>query len=103
VKELFKMEKHLSPRLAWMKNHRIRTHEWKQVEGDHNTFSHLGFGRWVAYVGKMPDLEGEGNYCHGDTEDEAVVNLARANGWKNWNEEAATKSSLNSKLEGGAK
>lgn len=93
---LFDTPIQLSPRLAWLKNHNVRTHEWKNDPSDRRTFSHLGFGNWVAYVGRFPGHEDEGCYAEGSTEDEALVNLAKGMKWKLWNEESATNKPLNS-------
>lgn len=97
MSELFEVPEQLSPRLAWFKNHNVKTHEWRNDPSDERTFSHLGFGRWVAYVGKFPNHEDEGCYAEGATEDEALVNLARGMNWKLWNEEKAARKPLNSR------
>jgi hypothetical protein len=96
MSDLFKAPKQLSPRLLWFKNHNVKTHEWLNDPKDERTFSHLGFGNWVAYVGRMPNHEDEGIYAEGATEDEALVNLARGMKWKLWNEELAATKPLNS-------
>jgi hypothetical protein len=106
LQELFKMNTpdlfpigslQLSPRLQWFKNHNVKTHEFTSTSGDEHSFSHLGFGRWVAFVGRMPNSEDEGIYAEGDTEDQAIVNLAIGMRWKLWNEEAAATKPLNAK------
>ena len=86
-----------SPRLRWMKNHRVKTHEFTNDPSDERTLNHLGFSRWVAHVGRMPAHEDEGVYALGSTEDLALVSLAQGMGWRLWNEETAIKVPLNSK------
>lgn len=85
--ELFDIPASLSPRLAWLKNHNVRTHEFISDPGDMRTFNHLGFGRWIAYVGRSvpPHEDSDRLWSNGDTEDEALVNLAVGMKWKLWN------------------
>lgn len=97
MNDLFKVPETLSPRLKWFKNHKVRTHEFIEDPSDPKTFNHCGFGRWLAYVGRMPNNEDEGTWSVGDTEDAALVRLSKMMGWKLWNEEAAATKPLNSK------
>lgn len=96
---LLNVEQQLSTRLAWMQNHCVRTHEFTSTPGDDRTFNHLGFGRWIAFVGKSipPHEDSYRSWSNGDTEDEAIVNLAKSMGWKLWNEETGAAKPLNSK------
>lgn len=95
--DLFQIRPQLSPRLAWMKNHNVRLHEFTSDPDDVSTFNHCGFGRWLAFVGKMPRSENDGTWACADTEDAALVGIAKLNGWLLWNEEAATAKPLNRK------
>lgn len=79
---LLEVQPCLSPRLAWLKKHNVFTERL----GNQN---HLNFSEWVAYVGKMPATEDEGVWGSGDTEDAAIVSIAKCCGWKLWNEEEA--------------
>lgn len=87
----------LSPRLLWFANHRVKTHEFVEDPDRPETFNHCGFGRWLAYVGRMPNNEDDGIWAVGDTEDEALVRLAKGMGWRLWNEELAATRPLNAK------
>lgn len=97
--DLFQIEPTISPRLAWMKNHNVRTHEFKNDPKDERTCNHLGFGRWIAFVGKSvpPNEDSNRIWCNGETEDEALVNLAKGMKWKLWNEETALSRPLNAR------
>jgi hypothetical protein len=99
MNEIFPVEKVLSPRLAWLKNHDVRTHEFTSTPGDDRTLNHLGFGRWIAFVGKSvpPHEDSQRIWSNGETEDEALVSLAKGMGWRLWNEESVSKKPLNSK------
>lgn len=95
--ELFPVEKILSPRLAWFLNHNVSTHEFRNDPKDELTLNHLGFGRWIAFVGKRIPAHENANriWANGETEDEAIVNLAKGMRWKLWNEELAATKPLN--------
>lgn len=99
MSDLFPVEITLSPRLAWLQNHNVRTHEFIADIADMRTFNHLGFGRWIAYVGKTVPPHEDSNriWSNGDTEDDALVNLAKGMKWKLWNEETGAIKPLNSK------
>lgn len=78
--ELFEVEESLSPRLAWMQKHKIRTHHAPWVEE----------APWSAW---HPDNESEEGLpmdpeaCgYGMNEDEAIVDLAKKLNIKLWNE-----------------
>lgn len=82
-----------SPRIAWMKRNSILTHFSPQMEEP-----------WLA-IAAMPEDRGknisqimsescrlydEANLCgYGQTEEEAIVDLAEKNMWPLWNEEEA--------------
>ena len=89
----------LSPRLAWLANHNVKTHEFVSDPKDMRTFNHLGFGRWIAFVGRSVPPHEDSNriWANGETEDEALVNLASGMGWRLWNEELAATRPLNAK------
>ena len=99
MKTLFNLPVQLSPRLAWLKNHDVKTHEFTNDPTDCRTLNHLGFGRWIAFIGKTvpPHEDSNRTWVNGDTEDEALVNIAKLMGWKLWNEETAFAKPLNAK------
>lgn len=91
---LFDVPETLSPRLAWLKKHEIKTLHRDDLSDE--------AGRWEAYVGEyqfaidetFADRE-SGFYpdespflAWGETEDDAILELAKNNGWKLWNEES---------------
>ena len=84
---------------AWLKNHNVGTHHFTETEGRPETYNHLGFGTWVAYVGKRipPHEDAPGSWSCRDSEDDALVALATMMGWKLWNEELAASKPLNAK------
>ena len=63
------------------------------------TFNHLGFGRWIAYVGKSVPPHEDSNriWANGETEDDALIRLAKGMKWLLWNEELAAPRPLNAK------
>lgn len=89
----------LSPRLAWMRNHRVKTHEFTNDPNNERTLNHVCFSRWLAFSPRMPHHEDDDRtrWAGGETEDEAIVNFAKLMGWKLWNEEAAATRPLNYK------
>jgi hypothetical protein len=82
---LFPIEETLSPKLAWMKKHSVSTRR--------NQYG--GPEPWEAYVGDyteaVEDVGANGEtsirMAYGDTEMDALANLAIQNGWLLWNEE----------------
>jgi len=64
-----------------------------------DTFNHLGFGRWIAFVGKSipPHEDSDRIWANGETEDEALARLAKGMRWRLWNEEPAMQKPLNAK------
>lgn len=82
--ELFDVAPSLSPKLRWMEKHEVKT---SFREGD------CAAWEWVAWNGKLsecdhirkigPDLMG-----WGETEDDALFDLAKVHDWPMWHEEA---------------
>jgi len=66
---LFDVPEQLSPKLQWMKAHNVTT---QKHEGDN-------IANGTQWEARVPN-------GIGDTEDEAIVELAKANNWKLWNE-----------------
>lgn len=78
MSELFDIPEHLSPRVEWMRRHRIRTLKGNdEEEGE-------PWGAWVGEEGRP--LQGEA-LTFAPTEDEALARLAKRLGLKLWNEE----------------
>lgn len=75
--ELFDIEPSLSPRLKWMQEHKVRVTEVARHFQDE-----FGLPAWCAH---STEQNPEGT---GDTEDEALVDLARKLGIRLWNEQA---------------
>lgn len=71
---LFDAPEQPSPRLAWMRKHNI--HVRRDPEE----------GEWVA---STQGPTGVNYWGFGETEDEAMAELALKRGWKLWNEEEA--------------
>lgn len=78
---LFDLPETLSPRLAeWLKLHNIETR-------------HAGFGpavhtQWMAWQPcDSADHPHDGNACEGETEEDALTDLAKKLGIRLWNEE----------------
>ena len=75
-----------SPRLKWMREHNVSTHFDKDVQPDEeDEFTGETIFPWAAYSGK-PELKRQG-VGFGNTEHEAIVELAIRKDWKLWNEE----------------
>lgn len=71
-----------SPRLRWMKAHDVHTLD-----------SRIQPEPWSAWVGELTaaiavggDNPEIGGYAVGETEDDAICALAKARGWRLWNE-----------------
>lgn len=81
VRELFEVPQHLSPRLAWIKRHRV-------VVERVNAETSGGF-KWICRT-EHPPLAGfwpPNSIGGGETEDEAIADFAIAAGIRLWNEE----------------
>ena len=76
--ELFEVPEQLSPRLKWMKRHGIYTDHCGQIA------KHVS---WKAYV--LNERGGIDLSSYGETEHEAIADLAIRLGIKLWNEEGA--------------
>lgn len=78
---LLDVPQQLSPRLAWMRDHGVTTRklpdEWSNSECPET-------GEWIS-TWQATEEDSKGWYG-GDTEDEAIVALAKAKGLKLWNE-----------------
>lgn len=84
---LFDIPESPSPRLQWIAKHGIQTSFCKDTEMDEP---------WSAWIGDLfeaietggddPEI---GGYATGETEDDAIVKLAKAYGLRLWNEEGA--------------
>lgn len=76
----------MTARLAWAEAHNVRTHEFTEDPLELRTYNHLGFGRWIAYVGKSVPWNEDSNriWSNGETEEKALANLAQHMGWKLW-------------------
>jgi hypothetical protein len=90
--ELFDLETvaMLSPRLAWLKKHRIHTAHYPIFDGTQESpeTGELLFP-WIAWIERVRDeLPGPRNTATGHTQDEAVTALAVKFSLPLWNEEA---------------
>lgn len=79
--DLFKIEPTLSPRLAWMQKHGVQTKCAAIVceDGEHS---------WIAWTGDLQSAVDCGRCETGETEADAIANLAISRKWLLWNEEA---------------
>lgn len=78
MNELFEVPHTESPRLKWIKKHRVTVHEniFKPTHSDDFRF---------AYTRRADSPDACSGY--GNTDDEAILDLAKRRGWKLWNEE----------------
>ena len=82
---LFDLPETKSPRLKWMDEKNVSTHFNKDVQaGDEDEFSGEPIRPWAAFVGESRFPRPDAGF--GDTEHEAIVDLAIKKGWKLWNE-----------------
>ena len=82
--ELFQIAETKSPRLKWLEQKHVTTKNWPGVaHGDEDEFGNEMFP-WTAFVGDVNGLHT--TVGAGDTEHEAIVDLAVKRGWKLWNE-----------------
>jgi hypothetical protein len=84
--QLFEVPEQLSPRRKWMLAHNVTTVYSAELEDIDDP--------WCAFVGGMDELsthglrmEEDGRLKYGQTENEAICELAKQQGWKLWNEE----------------
>lgn len=78
MNELFDLPPSLSPRLAWMKEHDVKTAISPCLVA--------GEQPWNAWTGELEGGIFTEKCSTGETEDEAIVALALANGWRLWTE-----------------
>lgn len=77
--ELFDVPKSLSPRLVWIEEKGIKTYRSPGLCPDE--------APWNCWSGDLETAIEKDSFGVGDTEDEAIVNWAKANGVRLWNEE----------------
>ena len=82
---LFDLPEPTSPRLRWMRKHRIRTNKVPA--------QHPRFGQWVAWIDDRKWQKKSDSDFYGANEEEAIVNLAKQLNIKLWNEPQTTKKS----------
>jgi hypothetical protein len=71
--------------LKWIKAHNVSTHFNQGVQpGDEDEFSGETIYPWCAFVGEAKFPRPGAGY--GNTEHDAIVDLAIIKGWKLWNE-----------------
>ena len=91
--ELFNIPVCESPRLKWLKKHDVKTQHRPGINvGDEDKFGNA-LWPWEAGTshGLSPERIDAGTFSQGgETEDEAIANLAKWQGWKLWNEEQVT-------------
>jgi len=82
---LFDLPESPSPRLQWLRKHKIDIVDsgLDHEPGDECEITGNRLYRFWAQVGEWPDAHEEAG---GDTEDEAILNLARKLNLKLWNE-----------------
>ena len=68
-----------SPRLRWIKKHRVQTHKSAHLSGDEQP--------WSAWTGELCDAIDDMAIGHGATEDDAVTAWARLSRVQLWHEE----------------
>lgn len=85
MSDLFNIPEYPSPRLVWMREHDVQVGRYVRDDGQ-------GQPVWYAAIGDEESAsDDESEIAYGDTEDEAIVNLAKVNGWRLWNEAGAGK------------
>ena len=94
MSELFSIPQTLSPRLKWLKKHAVHTHFDEGVTpGEECEVSGERLYPWCALTGEVQTniadaiFAEEGRVGYGDTEDDAIYDLATKRGWRLWNEE----------------
>jgi hypothetical protein len=84
---LFDMPEVLSPRLEWMKKHDVRTHLQELMREEGSPWSAwLPAHDWDSECSTCYACEFEEHVGFGMTKDDAIVNLAKKNNLKLWNE-----------------
>ena len=91
MNELFPVTDDPSPRLRWLRAHQVQTRHFPEVTpGDEDEFGNEQYP-WLAAVGELDGATGfhlatSNRVGVGQTEHEAIVDLALKRGWKLWNE-----------------
>ena len=77
-----------SPRLKWFKAHEVKIHHNPDIEPGEEC-PETGDTRyaWMAWTGDEMGAMHADEIGFGDTEDEAIVALAKAKGWRLWSEQ----------------
>lgn len=93
MSELFDIPETLSPRLKWMRDNRIKTHHAPHMEEAPWMAIRLTEEHWKKQMSVSEAMEEEcrlydeaGELAEADTEDEAIVALAKKLNLKLWNE-----------------
>lgn len=82
MSDLFEVPEMLSPRLAWMKKHKVKTEQTpKNMVDEEDEFGNT-CAAWYAMF-RVPGKTAVG----GDTEQDAICNFAKYHRLKLWNEE----------------
>lgn len=85
--ELFALPESLSPRLQWLRDKNVKTQRFPMISpGDEDEFGRSLFP-WVAWIGPL-ELKStrESFQAGGNTEMDAIANLAIKRRWRLWNE-----------------
>lgn len=87
MKELFEIETQLSPRLKWLRKYSVLTRRFPFVTpGDEDEFGNE-LHPWMAWIGPLDVASTRDSFrAGGNTEQEAICNLALKRGWRLWNE-----------------
>jgi hypothetical protein len=83
--DLIKVPERLSPRLAWMKKHSIKTKFFKENSGK-DEFGNIMWPWYAFDPASTEDLTGD-DLCGGMTENEAIAEFAIRHELNLWNEE----------------
>jgi hypothetical protein len=84
--DLFQIEETLSPRLAWMKRHGIKTSHVPVSSDTEDELSGEEVLPWMAYTGVAYSLSPK--HAFGETEEGALINLAIRFHIPHWNDTA---------------
>jgi hypothetical protein len=92
MSELFEIQPCESPRLKWLKKHRVIIEKTSHKVGDEDEFGSECFPFYAVVLApngtlSINDLD---QWHGGNTEYEALANLAKSKGWLLWNEESLT-------------
>ena len=77
-----------SPRLRWLKLHAVHTRVYPDEQvGTTCAETGVEIRAWAAWQERLSDeLPSTANSAFGETEDDAICALAKARGWRLWNE-----------------